>query len=320
MLNICYSQLDDEKKKWATAVQTLTQSKQDLANARKKLLAKEQAFKSADSALEGYQKQAEDQGKCLREANAELKTAQEQVAVLKKHLEETQKLSEQAKKSREEAEKAKVEAERATNEAEQKGYEIGVAEKEETLRADVPMVCRIYCAQTWDEALNRAGVEASSKLRKPENVFYPEAIRTSALPSSQAEDTPSTINPNERVLPPSLPSPGQLEPAKDNDTPLEASLDKTAAASEAEVASQGFQQDLASTVMPAGEATKDKEGVATSEADKLVNQAPKLQIELKKQDLFCNLIGNFVRIFVFIYLLLLPFYLILVLVHCVILI
>ena len=39
------------------------------------------------------------------------------------------------------------------------------------------MVCRIYCAKAWDEALNRAGVEASSELRKPENVFYPEAIR-----------------------------------------------------------------------------------------------------------------------------------------------
>ena len=103
------------------------------------------------------------------------------------------------------------------------------------------MVCRIYCAQTWDEALNRAGVEASSELRRPENVFYPEAICTLAPPSSQAKDTPSTINPNKEILPPSLPPLGQPEPAKENNTPLEASLDKTAAASEAEVASQGFQ-------------------------------------------------------------------------------
>ena len=56
---------------------------------RKKLLAEEQARKSADSALEGYQKQAEDQEKRLCEANAELKAAQEQITVLKKHLEET---------------------------------------------------------------------------------------------------------------------------------------------------------------------------------------------------------------------------------------
>ena len=139
------------------------------------------------------------------------------------------------------------------------------------------MVCRIYCAQTWDEALNQAGVEASSDLRWPENVFYPEAIRTLAPPSSQAENTSSTINPNEEVLPPSL-----LEPAKENNVPSEASSDKTAAASEAEVASQGFQQDLASTIMPAGGATKDKKGVTTSKADKPANQAPKLQIKLKK--------------------------------------
>ena len=54
MLNICSNQLDDERKKWAMVVQTLTQSEQDLADVRKKLLVEEQARKSADSALEGY--------------------------------------------------------------------------------------------------------------------------------------------------------------------------------------------------------------------------------------------------------------------------
>ena len=266
------------------AVQTLTQSEQDLADARKKLLAEEQARKSANSALEGYQKQAEEQGKHLHKANAELKTAREQVAALKKHLKETQKLREQAERSREEAEKEKIEAEQAMNEAEQKAYEISVAETEETLRVEVPMVCHIYYAQTWDEALNRAGVEASSELRRPENVVYPEAIRPSAPPSNQAEATPSTVNPNEEVLPPSLPPSSHPEPAKQNTAPLEASLDKTAAAFEAKVASQSFQQDLASTVLPAGGAAKDKEGVTTLEANKSTSQAPKLQIKLKKQN------------------------------------
>ena len=79
----------------------------------------------------------------MRKANAELKTAWEQVAVLKRHLEETQKLREQTEKSREEAEKVKTKAEQAMNEAEQKGNEVGVAETEETLRAEVPMVCHI---------------------------------------------------------------------------------------------------------------------------------------------------------------------------------
>ncbi|XP_050251818.1 stress response protein NST1-like [Quercus robur] len=282
MLNNCYNQLDDERKKRASVVQTLTISEQDLVAAKKKLAVEEQARKSADSALEGFQKQAKDQRKRLREANEELKAAREHVAVLKKHLEETQKLREQAEKSREEAERAKAEAEQATNEAEQKGYEIGVAETEETLKAEVPMVCCICCDQTWDEALNQAGVEASSKLRKAENVFYSTAIRTSAPPSSQAEDIPSTTNPNQEVLPQNLPPPSQPEPAKETNAPPEAPLDKTAAASEAEVASQGFQQNLASIVMPGGGATKDKEGVTTSEADKSANQAPKLQIKLKK--------------------------------------
>ena len=159
------------------------------------------------------------------------------MAALKKQLEETQKLKDQAKKSKEEAEKAWVKAEKAMDVAEQKGYDLGVAETEETLRAEVLVVCRIYCTQTWDEALNRAGAEASSELRRLENVFYLEAIRPSAPPSNQVEATPSTVNPNEEVLPPSLPRPGQPEPAKENTAPPEASLDKTAAASEAEVAS-----------------------------------------------------------------------------------
>jgi len=66
MLNAYSNQLDDERKRWTTAVQTLSKLEQDLADAMKKLQAKEQARKSAESALEGYQKQAEDQGNRLR--------------------------------------------------------------------------------------------------------------------------------------------------------------------------------------------------------------------------------------------------------------
>ena len=121
------------------------------------------------------------------------------------------------------------------------------------------MVCRIYCAQTWNEALNRAGVEASSKLRKAENVFYPPAICTSDPPSTQFEVTPTTTYPNQEVSPQNPFPPSQQEPAKETSAPQEASLDKAAIAPKAEVASQGFQQDLASTVMPVEGAAKDKE-------------------------------------------------------------
>ena len=77
MLNNCYNQLEDERKRQALAVQTLTISEQDLPDTKKKLIAEEQACKSADSILEGFQKQAEDQRKRLREANEELKAARE---------------------------------------------------------------------------------------------------------------------------------------------------------------------------------------------------------------------------------------------------
>ena len=146
----------------------------------------------------------------------------------------------------------------------------------------MPMVCHIYCAQTWNEALNRAGVGASSELRKAENVFYPTAIRASDPPSTQAEVTPTTTDPNQEVPPQNPLPPSQQEPAKETSAPQEASLDKATTAPEAEVASQGFQQDLASTVMLVEGAAKDKKGVTTSEADKPANQTSKLQIKLKK--------------------------------------
>ena len=81
---------------------------------------------------------------------------------------------------------------------------------------------------------------------------------------------------------PSLPSPGQSDPAKEDTAPQEASLDKTAAVSEVGVASPGFQQDLASTVLSVKGDTKDKEEVTIVEADKPASQAPKIQIKLKK--------------------------------------
>ena len=67
MLNICFDQLDDERKRRTTVVQTLSNFKQDLADVRKKLHVEEQACKSAESALEGYQKQAKDQRNRLHE-------------------------------------------------------------------------------------------------------------------------------------------------------------------------------------------------------------------------------------------------------------
>ena len=63
-------------------------------------------------------------------------------------MEEAPRLKDQAEKAKVEAEKAKVEAEKEKDEAEQHGYDIGVAEAEDALRAKVPTVYRAYCAQT----------------------------------------------------------------------------------------------------------------------------------------------------------------------------
>ena len=72
----------------------------------------------------------------------------------------------------------------ARGEGEQHGYDVGVAETEESLRAEVLAIYQAYCTQTWSEALNQAGVEALSDLRKPENIFYPPTIQASAPPSN----------------------------------------------------------------------------------------------------------------------------------------
>ena len=54
-----------------------------------------------------------------------------------------------------------------------------VAKIEEALRAEVLKVCRFCCLQVWNEALDQAGVEASSALRRAKNVNYPPTIRAS---------------------------------------------------------------------------------------------------------------------------------------------
>ena len=89
--------------------------------------------------------------------------------------------------AREEAEFARTEAECSKEKAEEEAYDAGVAETEAALKAQFPGVCRIYCSQVWDEALKRAGVDASSDLWEAECVFYPSAIKEDATPSAAQE-------------------------------------------------------------------------------------------------------------------------------------
>ena len=99
------------------------------------------------------------------------------MAALKQQLEEANKLKDLAEKAKLQAEEDKVKAEKERDEAEQHGYDIDVAETEDALQAEVPAVCHAYCAQTWEKALNQAGIEALSKLRKPESIIFSSALQ-----------------------------------------------------------------------------------------------------------------------------------------------
>ena len=84
MTNSLHQQLDEERKRRATAVQTLAIVENSNTDLKKKLTAEEQARKSTDAALEGAERQAESQRKLARETNDQLAASNEQLAALKK--------------------------------------------------------------------------------------------------------------------------------------------------------------------------------------------------------------------------------------------
>ena len=142
-------------------------------------------------------------------------------------------------------------------------------------------MCRIYYAQTWDEALNRARVKASSKLIKPENIYYPSTIRALDLPSTQGEVASTISKPIKETQPQNPLPPNQQEQTKKPKAPKEISLNKAAEVPEDGAASQCFEQALASVTMPAGEALKEKEEIVPTEADKTAGKTSKDKIQIK---------------------------------------
>ena len=73
-------------------------------------------------------------------------TAKEQIAALRQQLEEMNRLKALAENAKVQAEEDKLKAEKERDEAKQHGYNVGVVETEDTLRAEVPAVCCAYCA------------------------------------------------------------------------------------------------------------------------------------------------------------------------------
>ena len=151
---------------------------------KKKLQEEEKERKYAAASLKSAKKQAESQRLLLHTAEDNLASSKTQISALKKKLEEVE-------KARDLTEKARKEAEKAKDEVEQHGYDVGVAETKDALRAEVPAVCRTYCTRTWEEALNQAGVEASSMLKRAESVYYPLIIRLTSSSDSKVDPTSS---------------------------------------------------------------------------------------------------------------------------------
>ena len=124
-------------------------------------------------------RQPEAQRKQLRQAEDELSVARSQIKVLTKKLEE---------------------AEKAKEQAEQDGYEVGVTETEEALKAEVSKVYRFYYLKVWKEAFDQAGVEPSFAVRRVENSYYPLAIHASvSKEADEGEESPTKALPTTNI-------------------------------------------------------------------------------------------------------------------------
>ena len=149
-----------------------------------------------------------------------------------------------------------------------------MAETEDVLSAKVPTVCRAYCTQTWEEALNQVGIDASSELRKPENIIFSPALH---IPN-QKEAAPPVTQPAEKAQPQNPPSSSQQEQDKEPKTLKGSSSDKVAEPLQPGAASQGFQKELVSTTLPVEGASKEKEKEIPLEA---TDKAPKSRVQIK---------------------------------------
>ena len=184
---------ENERKRRITASKTLEASENELARVKADLTITTRERDNVSAGLSSAQKQATDQTKRVLEAEDQLRIAKDLIEGLNKQLAAAVHDKGVAEYARKEALRAKQEAEFARNEAEaakeiaeDDGYNMGVAETQATLKAQIPGVCRFYCSQVWEEALKRVRVDASSDLWKAENVFYPTAIREATSSSSVA--------------------------------------------------------------------------------------------------------------------------------------
>ena len=116
-------------------------------------------------------------------------------------------------------------------------------------------MCHAYCAQTWEETLNQAGVEASSELRRPESIIFPSALQ---IPK-QIEIAPLAPQPVNKAPPQHPSTTDQPEQGKEKEIQKGPSSDKVTEASQPGTTSQDFEKQLALVTLPAQESLKGKE-------------------------------------------------------------
>ena len=131
------------------------------------------------------------------------------------------------------AEEDKAKAEKERDVAERHGYDVDVAKTEDALRAEVLTICHAYCTQTWEETLNRVGIDASFEQRKPKNIIFPLALQ---IPN-QKEAAPPVSQPAKEVQSQHPPSSSQQEQGRKQETLKDFSSDKVTESLESRVAS-----------------------------------------------------------------------------------
>ena len=117
-------------------------------------------------------------------------------------------------------------------------------------------------------------------MRRPENIFFPQAIRASNLPPNQGEMVSIVAATAEEAQTQDPLPPNQPEQSKEPEVPKDTSLDKAAKVPQDGAASQSFKQGLASTTIPAGKVPEEKEKVVPPQAADKASKG-KLQIKLK---------------------------------------
>ena len=157
----------------------------------KKLKVAKSTRKSAEVGLKNVEAQAKDQRKELYTTQLNLATKQAAVLDLKAKLQK--------------AEEALKVAQEAATTTETSAYECGVLKTEARLTAEVTVVCREYCAKTYNQALDRARIPADSDLRRVDQIYYLEDLRESttappplaALPLPPFEQSLTTQEPSQ---------------------------------------------------------------------------------------------------------------------------